>query len=313
MARWTCSESSSIATSASAAPGATRATRPSPSGRAANDPLDVRDDLVVVDVAGDGDGHRAGAVVLGEEGARCRRRDRPHGRPLASGVTAEAVVAEHLAGERAHGDVVGSVVVHRQLLEDHLALALDVVVGELRGRQHVTEQLEPGRPRGAAACGSSRPCTPSTVKALMSPPTRSTAREMSVAERVAVPLNSRCSRKWLTPATAAPARRASRRRPTRPWPPTAPRGRGRWRRSDHSRAGGDPLGHGVSGDAGRHVAVSASATTRRRAAAAALPAAGPARVAELSGPRSPSSAASSASKASSNDTANGGRRRSAER
>ena len=34
----------------------------------------------------------------------------------------------------------------------------------------------------------------------MSPPTRSTAREMPLAERVAVPLNSRCSRKWLTPA-----------------------------------------------------------------------------------------------------------------
>ena len=39
------------------------------------------------------------------------------------------------------------------------------------------------------------------VNALKSPPTRSTAREISCAERRSVPLNSRCSRKWLTPLT----------------------------------------------------------------------------------------------------------------
>src|SRR5829696_5394557 len=44
----------------------------------------------------------------------------------------------------------------------------------------------------------------------MSPPIRSTAREMSAAVRVVVPLNSRCSRKWLTPESSA----GSSREPT---------------------------------------------------------------------------------------------------
>src|SRR6478672_4005761 len=37
----------------------------------------------------------------------------------------------------------------------------------------------------------------------MSPPTDSTSSAMSWAERRAVPLNRRCSRKWLAPATAS--------------------------------------------------------------------------------------------------------------
>ena len=38
------------------------------------------------------------------------------------------------------------------------------------------------------------------VKALKSPPTSSTASAMADADRSAVPLNSRCSRKWDEPA-----------------------------------------------------------------------------------------------------------------
>ena len=41
------------------------------------------------------------------------------------------------------------------------------------------------------------------VNALKSPPTRSTEREISCEVRVGVPLNSRCSRKWLTPLSSA--------------------------------------------------------------------------------------------------------------
>ena len=105
----------------------------------------VGDDVVVVDVAGDGDRRRAGAVVLGEEVAHVARADRAHRRPLTGGVPAEAVVAEQLPGERPQGDVVGRVVVHRQLLQDHLALALDVGVGDQGVGQHVAEQLDAGR------------------------------------------------------------------------------------------------------------------------------------------------------------------------
>ena len=39
------------------------------------------------------------------------------------------------------------------------------------------------------------------VKAFISPPTASTAAEISRAERVVVPLKSKCSRKWDAPAT----------------------------------------------------------------------------------------------------------------
>ncbi len=46
------------------------------------------------------------------------------------------------------------------------------------------------------------------VKALMSPPTRSTAEAMSRALRASVPLNSRCSRKWETPDSWSGSSRA---------------------------------------------------------------------------------------------------------
>ena len=85
----------------------------------------------MVDVAGDGDDRRARRVVVGEEPADVVGGDRPHRVAIAGRVPAEPVVGEQLAGERAQGDVVGRVVVHRQLLEDHLALALDVVVVEV--------------------------------------------------------------------------------------------------------------------------------------------------------------------------------------
>ena len=129
--------------------------RRAPSGRCdrrrpaspANAVLDGGDDLVVVDVAGDGDRRRAGAVVGGEEVAdvgRLRRAAPSPARRPCPGPRPWSPNSWRV--ERAQGDVVGRVVVHRQLLEDHLALALDVVVGDQRVRQHVAEQLDAGRP-----------------------------------------------------------------------------------------------------------------------------------------------------------------------
>jgi hypothetical protein len=40
------------------------------------------------------------------------------------------------------GDVFGAVVVHRQLVEDDLTLALDIVVAQRRVGEHVAEQLD---------------------------------------------------------------------------------------------------------------------------------------------------------------------------
>ena len=113
---------------------------------------DVGDDLIVVDVTGYGYDRRAGGVVLGVEAPDVLGDGCPDGFALTCRITAEAVVGEQLAGERAQGDVIWRVVVHRQLLEDHLTLALDVLVGERRPRQHVAEQLD----ADAAVAGRSR-------------------------------------------------------------------------------------------------------------------------------------------------------------
>ena len=40
------------------------------------------------------------------------------------------------------GDVVGVVVVHRDLVEDHVTLGLDVVGGDQRGGDHVAEHVD---------------------------------------------------------------------------------------------------------------------------------------------------------------------------
>ena len=84
--------------------------------------VDHRHDLVMIDVAGHGDRCGAGAVVLAEEVPDVGGPDRADGRPSAGGVAAEPVVAEHLTSQRAQRHVVERVVVHGQLLEDHLAL-----------------------------------------------------------------------------------------------------------------------------------------------------------------------------------------------
>ena len=55
------------------------------------------------------------------------------------------MVAEHLTSQRAQRHVVGRVVVHGQLLEDHLASPLDVLIVEQRMRQHIAEQFDTRR------------------------------------------------------------------------------------------------------------------------------------------------------------------------
>ena len=57
-------------------------------------------------------------------------------------VASERVLAEDLLREPAVDDVVGTVVVHRQLFEDDVALVLELVGPQRRRGQHVTEQLD---------------------------------------------------------------------------------------------------------------------------------------------------------------------------
>ena len=103
---------------------------------------DDLDDVVVVDLAGDGDDRRTGRVVVDVEPADVVGGDRAHRVAIARGVTAEPMVGEQLPRQRAQGDVVGRVVVHRQLLEDDLSLTLDVVVLQRRSGENVAQQFD---------------------------------------------------------------------------------------------------------------------------------------------------------------------------
>ena len=120
--------------------------------------------------------------------------------------------AEHLAAERVVGEqrlvdervhpVVGLVLGQEDLLEDHLALGVDLVGPERGIGDDVGEQVEPDR---QLLCRQPRVVggVLRAVKAFISPPTASTASAISLrGARRSVPLNSRCSRKCEAPASS---------------------------------------------------------------------------------------------------------------
>ncbi len=81
-------------------------------------------------------------VVRLEEAADVVGSDRLHGLAIACGLSAQRMVGEQLRGEHPMGDIVGRVVVHRQLFEDHQALAVDVGLAQRRPDQHIAEQVD---------------------------------------------------------------------------------------------------------------------------------------------------------------------------
>ena len=103
-----------------------------------------RNNVGVVDVAGDGHDHVAGRVVAPVEAVDLRARHRRDRRLGAGDRPAERGVAPRLVGEQVVHDVVGVVVVHRDLVEDHVALGLDVGLGDGRGGHHVAEHVDRG-------------------------------------------------------------------------------------------------------------------------------------------------------------------------
>ena len=107
------------------------------------------------------DHHRAGVVVRLEE-ADARRSGviACTVSTLAGRLAPERMIGEQLRAEHAVGDVVGRVVVHRQLFEDHLALAVDVGVAQRRPGQHVAEQLDAERGVAGRQAACSTRCTP---------------------------------------------------------------------------------------------------------------------------------------------------------
>ena len=105
--------------------------------------LDRPPDDVGVDSAGDGDHGVTGAVMVGMKAPDLVGDERAHCRPLAGRVAPQRMGLEDLPRELAVHDIVRRVVVHRQLLEDHLPLTLDVGVAERWCTQHVAEQFDP--------------------------------------------------------------------------------------------------------------------------------------------------------------------------
>ncbi len=101
-------------------------------------------DVGVVDVAGDGHDHVAGRVVAAVEAVDLRARHRGDRRLGAGDRPTERGVAPCLVGEEVVDDVVGVVVVHRDLVEDHVALGLDVGLGDRRGGHHVAQHVDRG-------------------------------------------------------------------------------------------------------------------------------------------------------------------------
>ena len=114
---------------------------------------------------------------------------------------AERMVRPERLGEEVVDDLLGRVLVHVDLLEDHLPLRVEVGGSEPRVLEHVGEvvdgqlQVAVEDPRVVAVYSFE-------VNAFRSPPTASNASAMSRADLVCVPLKSRCSRKWLEPLIA---------------------------------------------------------------------------------------------------------------
>ena len=103
-------------------------------------PLGQLDDAVVVEVAGGADDDLRRRVVGAAVGLDVGDRDRGDHLGLAEHPAPERVLAEDGLGEDVVDPVLGLVVVHRDLLQHHLALGVDVGVG--RRQQHFRQQVE---------------------------------------------------------------------------------------------------------------------------------------------------------------------------
>ena len=102
--------------------------------------------LVVLARPGDRHDHRAGAVVAAKELTHMRGRDAEHRFAGTCGLAAEWVGREQLLGEQAVHHIVGAVVVHRDLFQDHMALGFDIGIAQRRGGEDVAQQPDAHAP-----------------------------------------------------------------------------------------------------------------------------------------------------------------------
>ena len=97
----------------------------------------------MVERSGDGDDDLGRPVVGGVEPGDLRRRHRRDRRLGAEDRTADGVVGEERLAEQVVDEVVGLVLRHQDLLEDHRPLGLDLVGPERRRPHDVAQDPEP--------------------------------------------------------------------------------------------------------------------------------------------------------------------------
>ncbi len=114
--------------------------RSRPLARRLDQPLGQLDDAVVVEVPGGADDDLRRRVVGAAVGLDVRNRDRGDHLGFAQHPPTERVLAEDRFGEDVVNPVLGLVVVHRDLLQHHLALGVDLGIG--RSEQHLRQQVE---------------------------------------------------------------------------------------------------------------------------------------------------------------------------
>ena len=159
--RWACSVGRRSTTRGSAGSGRRLAGGRAAARAAGEALLDGVGHRPVVAVAGHRHHDVARAVVL------ARRRPGSRSRPSAPTLAAvprvsrpERVVGEERAGA-ALGDQVGRLVgVHQDLVQDDLALGLDVVRPQGRVPHDLAQDVEPERQVARPGAGCRRPCTP---------------------------------------------------------------------------------------------------------------------------------------------------------
>ena len=103
---------------------------------------DALDDLLVLDVAGDGDDGVGGDVLAGVVGGELFAGDAADGLAGAAHVAPHRLIGPERLVDEQVGERVGLVVGHREFFEDDAALALDLVRLEQRRVVHVGEHVE---------------------------------------------------------------------------------------------------------------------------------------------------------------------------
>ncbi len=162
----------------------------------------------MADVAGHRDDRVRRAVRRPPEVADRRRGQGPDAGLVAADLAAERAVPEHRLLEQDLG-VLGRVVeVRADLLDDHRALAVDLVVGEARPDDQLAEDVH--RPRRLAPRDADpvdrRLAVGGRVERAADALDR-LARSPGSTGYAVVPLNVMCSMKWATPASSGVSRR----------------------------------------------------------------------------------------------------------